>query len=112
MFSGAVVVDVDEIGDFSSGVRKGLKTSILEHFIFQSSHEGFSPSVVVRVSPCRHALLYSVTLKNASICPTTVLTSSIAVKDECCVDRSGFQSIVERLADQITVMLKMSGLNS
>ena len=99
MFSEAVVVDINEIGDFSLGFCKGLKTSILEHFIFKSSHEGFSPSVVVRGGPRRHALHYPVTLKDASICPTTVLTFSITVKDEYCVDGSSFQRIVELLID-------------
>jgi hypothetical protein len=56
---------------------------------------------VVGVSPCRHALLYPVAIKDASICPTAVLTSSIAMKDEFCVDRSSFKSIVKRLADEL-----------
>ena len=55
--------------------------------------------IMQSMSARRHALHYPVTLKDASICPTTVLTFSITVKDEYCVDGSSFQRIVELLID-------------
>ena len=56
MFALGVVISFDVFKQSDASVLVGFKYAPLQKFLFKSSHEGFAPSIVIRIGLSRHAL--------------------------------------------------------
>ncbi len=108
VFAVGVVVAFDVIEDFCPRVRGVLEASVLEHFEFERSDEGFGPGAIVRVGPGGHALPEASRAQGLAERGAAVLAATITMKDgvtglqgwvECGEDEIGAQVVGQTPAD-------------
>ena len=84
VFAVMVVVGIDVIEDFSASVVGVDETAALEHFGFECSYERLTPSVVIGVGPCGHALANSGMVEDLAVGSASVLAAAVAMEDDAC----------------------------
>ena len=101
----SVVVAVDERGDFGTDIAGVDEAAVLQHLGFECAHERFGPGVVIGIGSCRHALTHSREPQDVAKGPTTVLTASVAVKDQIGGVASGGDGLLHGIDDQIAAQV-------
>src|SRR5210317_1256275 len=100
MFPLCVVISFDVFKQSDASVLVGFKYASLQKFLFKSSHEGFTPSIVIRIGLTRHALKDFVALECCSECNASILTSSITMKNSFTIWISSVCCLLESIHDE------------
>ena len=100
MFSVGVVVAFDVFEDFCLGIIGIFEATILKHFEFESSDEGFGPGVLVGVGPGRHALAQAGLGQGLAEGSASLLAAAVTVEDGAVGGTCG-ESLEEGVENQI-----------
>ena len=100
MFALSVVISFDVFKQSDASVLVGFKYSPLQKLFFKSPHEGFAPSIVIRIGLSRHALKDVAALEFNSESYASILTFSITMKNSFTVWISSACCLLESIHDE------------